>query len=176
MSIVVLAVSFSYVKVIAISQIWALLPVFIATSFVVAFVQSFFSIVYLRMKGVWSEHVIWPLGLVLFLFTTFVFKVPFSSPTRDVNSKKFTEKFGAIVSASGVLIYVAFAGLFFLLLTGGYTAVGGAGLSMCVIGSFFYTFPISPLNGKDIFDNSKRLWAGLFIATSVIFAAWLLLV
>ncbi len=175
-SIVVLAVSFSYVKVITISQIWALLPVFLATSFVVAFVQSFFSVVYLRMKGVWSEHVIWPLGLILFLFTTFVFKVPFSSPTRDVNSKKFTEKLGALVSASGVLIYLAFAGLFFLLLTGGYTAVGGAGLSMCVIGAFFYTFPISPLNGKDVFDNSKRLWAGLFIATSVIFAAWLLLV
>ncbi len=175
-SIIVLAVSFSYVKVITLSQIWALLPVFLATSFVVAFVQSFFSIVYLRMKGVWSEHVIWPLGLVLFLFTTFVFKVPFSSPTRDVNSKKFTEKLGAIVSASGVLIYLAFAGLFFLLLKGGYTAVGGAGLSMCVIGAFFYTFPISPMSGKDIFDHSKRLWAGLFIATLVIFAAWLLLV
>ena len=172
-SIVVLAVSFSYVKVITLSQIWALLPVFLATSFVVAFVQSFFSIVYLRMKGVWSEHVIWPLGLVLFLFTTFVFKVPFSSPTRDLNSKRFTEKLGAIVSASGVLIYLAFAGLFFLLLAGGYTAVGGAGLSMCVIGAFFSTFPIPPMSGKDIFDHNKGLWAALFIATLVIFAAWL---
>jgi YVTN family beta-propeller protein len=175
-SIVVLAVSFSYVKVTTLSQIWVLLPVFLATSFVVAFVQSFFSIVYLRMKGVWSEHVIWPLGLILFLFTTFVFKVPFSSPTRDVNSKKFTEKLGAMVSASGVLIYLVFAGLFFLLLAGGYTAVGGAGLSMCVIGAFFSTFPIPPMSGKDIFDHSKGLWAGLFIGTLVIFAAWLLLV
>ncbi len=175
-SIIVLAVSFSYVKVITISQIWVLLPVFFATSFIVAFVQSFFSIVYLRRKGVWSEHMIWPLGLILFLFTTFVFKVPFSSPTRDVNSKKFTEKAGAMVSASGVLISLAFAGLFFLLLMGGYTAVGGAGLSMCVLSSFFCTFPISPMSGRDIFDHSKRLWAILFITTIVIFGAWLLLV
>ncbi|MGA2198737.1 MAG: YncE family protein [Nitrososphaerales archaeon] len=175
-SLIVLAVSFSYVKVVTLSQIWVLLPVFFATSFIVAFVQSFFSIVYMRRKGVWSEHVIWPLGLVLFLFTTFVFKVPFSSPTRDVNSKKFTEKAGAMVSASGVLISLAFAGLFFLLLLGGDTSVGGAGLSMCVLSSFFCTFPISPMSGKDIFDHSKRLWAALFIVTLVIFAAWLLLI
>jgi len=173
--IVVLAVSFSYVKVITLNQIWVLLPVFFATSFIVGFVQKFFSIVYLRSKGVWSEHSIWPLGLVLFLFTTFAFKVPFSSPTRSVNSKKFTEHLGAVIAASGIFISLAFAGLFFVLLRGGYAAIGDAGLSMCVIGSFFGTFPISPMSGKDIFDHSRRLWAGLFVVSLIIFAAWLLL-
>ncbi len=176
-AIIVLAISFSYVKVITLNQIWALLPVFFATSVLVGFVQKFFSIVYLRSKGVWSEHKIWPFGLVLFLFTTFAFRVPFSSPTRSVNqSSKFTERLGAIVSASGILISLAFAGLFFLLFMGGYAAVGDAGLSMCVIGSFFGTFPVSPLSGKDIFNHSKPLWAGLFITTLIIFAAWLLLI
>ena len=174
-SIIVLAVSFSYVKVITLSQIWVLLPVFFATSVIVGFVQKFFSIAYLRSKGVWSEHTIWPLGLVLFLFTTFAFKIPFSSPTRSVHSKKFTEHLGAIAAASEILISIAFAGLFFLLFKGGYAAIGDAGLSMCVIGSFFGTFPISPMSGKDIFDHSKRLWAGLFITGLIIFAAWLLL-
>ncbi len=173
--IIVLAVSFSYVKVITLSQIWVLLPVFFATSVIVGFVQKFFSIVYLRSKGVWSEHTIWPLGLVLFLFTTFAFKIPFSSPTRSVHSKKFTEHLGAIAAASEILISIAFAGLFFLLFRVGYAAIGDAGLSMCVIGSFFGTFPISPMSGKDIFDHSKRLWAGLFITGLIIFAAWLLL-
>ncbi|MGD0645941.1 MAG: YncE family protein [Candidatus Bathyarchaeia archaeon] len=174
--IIVLAVSFSYVKVITLSQIWVLLPVFFATSFIVGFVQKFFSIVYLRSKGVWSEHMIWPLGLVLFLFTTFAFKIPFSSPTRSVNSKKFTEHLGALVAASEIFISIAFAGFFFLLLRGGYAAIGDAGLSMCVIGSFFGTFPVTPLSGKDIFNHSKRLWAGLFITTLIIFVAWLLLI
>jgi hypothetical protein len=49
-------------------------------------------------------------------------------------------------------------------------------LSMCVIGSFFGTFPISPMSGKDIFSHSKRLWAGLFVATLIIFVAWILLI
>lgn len=176
-AIIVLAISFSYVKVITLSQIWTLLPVFFATSVLVGFVQKFFSIVYLRSKGVWSEHKIWPFGLVLFLFTTFAFRVPFSSPTRSVNqSSKFEERLGAIVSASGILISLAFAGLFFLLFKIGYAAIGDAGLSMCVIGSFFSTFPVSPMSGKDTFKHSKRLWAGLFITTGIIFAAWLLLI
>ena len=178
-SIIVLGVSFAYVKVITIgtiSQIWLLLPVFLASSFVVGFVQKFSSIAYLRSKGVWSEHAIWPLGLVLFLFTTFAFKVPFSSPTRSVHSKRFTEHLSAVNATSEILIGLAFAGLFFLLLKGGYAAIGGAGLSMCVIGSFFGTFPVSPMSGKDIFNHSKGLWVSLFITSLIVFAAWLLLV
>ncbi len=175
-SIVVLTFSFSYVKVITLSQIWLLLPVFLITSVLVGFAQKFFTIVYLRSKGVWSEHTIWPLGLILFLSTTFAFRVPFSSPTRSVHSKKFTESLGAITSAAEILISVAFTGLFFIFLKFGYVAVGDAGLSMCVIGSFFGTFPISPMSGKDIFDYSKRLWATLFIITLLIFIAWLLFI
>ena len=175
-SIVVLTFSFSYVKVVTLSQIWQLLPVFFITSVLVGFVQKFFSIVYLRSKGVWSEYTIWPLGLILFLSTTFAFRVPFSSPTRSLHSKKFTERLGAIASAAEILISMAFAGLFFILLKSGYVAIGDAGLSMCVIGSFFGTFPISPMSGKDIFDYSKRLWATLFIITLLIFVAWLLLI
>jgi len=129
----------------------------------------------MRSKGVWSEYTIWPLGLVLFLSTTLAFRVPFSSPTRSLHSKKFTERLGAVSSAAEILISIAFAGLFFILLKIGFVAVGDAGLSMCVIGSFFGTFPISPLSGKDIFSYSKRLWAALFITTLVIFVAWLLI-
>jgi len=82
---------------------------------------------------------------------------------------------GAIASSSEILISLAFAGLFFILLRRGYVAVGDAGLSMCVIGSFFGTFPISPMSGKDIFDYSKRLWATLFVVTLIILVAWLLI-
>jgi hypothetical protein len=93
-----------------------------------------------------------------------------------VQSKKFTEHLGARVAASEILISLAFAGLFLVLLKGGFTAIGDAGLSMCVIGSFFGTFPVAPMSGKDIFDHSKRLWAGLFVISLVIFVGWLLLI
>jgi len=175
-SIIVLGFSFAYVKVITLDQLWTLLPVFFITSVLVGFVQKFFSIAYMRSRGIWSEHKIWPLGLILFLFTTFAFKVPFSAPTRSVHqSKEDSERHSAFASTVEILISLAFAGAFFLLVMLGYTAIGGAGLAMCVIGSFFGTFPITPLSGKEIFDHNKRLWAGLFVATLIIFVVWLLL-
>jgi len=175
-SIIVLGISFSYVKVITLNQIWALLPLFIATSIIVSLSQKFFTIIYLRHKGVWSEQSIWPLGLMLFLFTTFAFKVPFSSPTRTIHTEKFTKRLGAIVAVSETIIGLGFGGIFFLLLSLGYTAIGGAGLSMCVIGAFFGTFPISPLGGKDIFDYSKKQWLALFITAIIVFAGWIMMI
>ena len=174
-AIIVLGVSFSYVKVVTLNQIWALLPVFFLTSILVGFVQKFCSIAYLRSRGVWSEHKIWPFGLVLFLFTTFAFKVPFSSPTRSAHQDtELTERYGAIASTIEILFSLGFSGLFFLLLQVGYVAVGGAGLAMCVIGSFFGSFPLSPMSGKDIFNHSKHLWAGISTVTMLVFVAWLL--
>jgi hypothetical protein len=75
-----------------------------------------------------------------------------------------------------VIIGLAFAGLFYLLLKGGYTAIGGAGLAMCVIGALSGTLPVSPMSGKDIFDYNKRRWAGLFLIVVIVFCAWLYLV
>ncbi len=175
-SIVALTISFSYVKVASIDQILQVLPVFFATSILVGFAQKFFSIVYMRSKGVWSEHKIWPLGLAMFLVTTFVFKVPFSAPTKSEHKEdERAEKLGAIASASEILISLAFGCIFFVLLILGYGGIGGAGLTMCVIGSFFGTLPITPMSGKDIFDHKKSLWATLFVVTLIIFVAWLFL-
>lgn len=175
-AIVVLGFTFSYVKVTTLSQIWQLLPVFFLTSILVGFVQKFFTITYLRSKDIWSEHKVWPLGLVLVLFTTVAFKVPFSSPTRSVHSEKFSERLGAITSAAEILIGLAFAGIFFLLMKAGFAPVGDAGLSMCVIGSFFGTFPVAPMSGKDIFNHSKPVWALLAATTMLVFVGWLFLV
>jgi len=175
-SIILLAVAFSYVKVSSLDQIWALLPVFFGTSILVGLVQKYSAIVFLRRRGVWSEHRIWPLGLILFMLTTFAFKVPFSSPTRSTHqSTEATERLVARAAGLEILIGLAFAGLFFLLIRGGYAAIGGAGLAMCVIGSFSGTFPVAPMSGKDIFDYSKRRWAGLFIIVAIVFCAWLFL-
>jgi len=174
--IILLAVGFSYVKVSSLDQIWILLPVFLATSILVAIVQKYLAIVFLRRRGVWSEHRIWPLGLVLFLLTTIAFKVPFSSPTRSAHqSSEATERLLGRAAALEILIGLAFAGFFFLLIEGGLTGIGGAGLAMCVIGCLSGTFPVAPMSGKDIFDYNKRRWLGLFIIVVLVFCAWLFL-
>ena len=117
-------------------QLWELLPVLLVGSVLVGVVQEYVAIVFLRRRGVWSEHRIWPLGFILFLVTAFAFKVPFSSPTRSTHaSTESTERLVARAAVLEVLIGLAFAGLFFLIMRSGNEVLGGAGLAMCLIGS-----------------------------------------
>jgi hypothetical protein len=176
-SILFLALSFSYVKATDLSQILVVLPTIFATSILVGFAKNFFSIVYARRRGVWTEHKIWYFGLATFIVTTFAFRVPFSSPTRNVYyGPKFTKRMGAILSSAYVLMSLAFAGFFGALLLCGFTVIGGTGLAMCIIGAFFDTFPIEPMSGKNILNHSKTLWASLFAVTLALYASWLLLI
>jgi hypothetical protein len=147
----------------------------LATSIFVGFVKTFISNAYARSRGVWTEHKLWYFGLATFLITTFAFKTPFSSPSRSVHhSINYTKRLGATLSVASILMDFAFAGIFGLLMLGGFTLIGSTGLAMCLISAFFDTFPISLLNGKNIYDYSKLLWAALFATTLSLYAAWLL--
>ncbi len=175
-SIVVLGFSFSYVKVDTLSQIILVLPMILGTSIIVGFVKTYIMIAYSRMRGVWTEQKLWYFGLATFLLTTLVFRVPFSSPSRSVHyAPKFTKRLGVILSSAEVLISLAFAGCFYILLLSGFKAIGSIGLAMCIIGAFFDTFPIAPMNGRTIFDYSKTLWIVLFTVTLALYTYWLLL-
>lgn len=174
-SIVVLALSFSFVKVTDLSQIFIILPTVLATSILVAFVKTFSVIAFLRTKGVWTEYKLWYFGLAVFLITTLAFKVPFSSPTRKVHvDKNYTKRLGAIVSSIEIIITLAFAAVFFVLLLSGLTLIGSTGLAMCIIAAFFDTFPFPPMSGKEIFKLSKILWVSFFIITLILYICWLL--
>jgi hypothetical protein len=175
-SIAVLGFCFSYVKVDSLPQILLVLPTILGTSILVGFVKTFILIVYSRKRGVWTEHKLWYLGLATFLVTTLAFRVPFSSPSRSVHyAPKSTKRLDAILSSAEIFISLAFAGVFCLLLIGGFKAIGSIGLAMCIIGAFFDTFPIAPMGGRTIFDHSKILWTALFVFTLVLYASWLLL-
>jgi len=175
-SIALLAFSFSYVKVSSLSEILAVLPTVIATSIVVEFVKTFVLVAYARSRGVWTEHRLWYFGLAAFVLTTFAFRMPFSSPSRNLyHSPKFTVRLGVILSSATILISLAFAGLFFALLVSGFAAVGATGLAMCLIGAFLDTFPVAPMNGKALFDHNRILWAVLFAAVTALYGAWMLL-
>lgn len=175
-SVAVLALSFSYVKVSTFADILVVLPTILATSILVGFAKAFASIVYARRRGVWTEHKLWYFGLGTFLVTTLAFRMPFSSPSRNVyHSAKMTKRLGATLSIFSILMALGFAGFFGLLLLGGLAVVGGTGLAMCLIDAFFDTFPIAPMNGRSVFDHSKKVWAGFFALTLCLYASWLLL-
>ncbi len=176
LAISLLTFSFSYVKVPNLSDILVVLPTILGTSIFVGFVKTFASIAYSRHKGVWTEYRLWYFGLATFIITTFAFRVPFSSPTRSVHfSPRLTEKLSAILSMASVLMDLAFAGFFLAIFLGGFKLIGSTGLAMCIIGAFFDTFPIAPMNGKSIFNHNKALWTALFFVTLSIYIAWLFL-
>jgi Zn-dependent protease len=175
-SITILALSFSFVKVNDLSQVLTVLPIVLATSILVAFVKTFSVIAFLRSKRVWTEYKLWYFGLAIFLITTIAFRVPFSSPTRKVHTQtNFTKRLGAIVATAEIIITLAFAAVFFVLLLSGFTLIGSTGLAMCIIAAFFDTFPFPPMSGKEIYGQNKILWAAFFIGTLILYVFWLIL-
>jgi hypothetical protein len=169
-SLSVLTFAFSYVKTSTFDQILTVIPTVLATSIIVEFVKSYVIVVVARTQGVWTEHRLWYFGLTMFAFSSMVFKVPFSSPSRLThNSPKFTTRSLGLVAAAQVIIPIAFSAVFYGLFTSGFTLIGNIGIVMCLTMAFFDSIPIPPINGKDIYDWSKILWMALFITTFTLY-------
>lgn len=172
----VLTIAFSYAKADSLDQILPLIPTILGTSIVVEFVKNFSIEVVARRQGVWTEHRVWYFGLGTFLFSTFVFKVPFSSPGRLTHhSLKFTKRSLGLVSSASIFVALAFAGIFYMMFVSGFTLLGNIGLVMCLTMAFFDCIPIPPMNGKDIYDWSKILWIVLFTTTFALYVLCLLI-
>jgi Zn-dependent protease len=123
-----------------------------------------------RIQGVWTEHRLWYFGLTMFLFSSIVFKVPFSSPSRLTHhSPKFTKRSLGLVAAAQVTISIALAAVFYAIFISGFTLIGNIGIIMCLTMAFFDSIPIPPMNGKDIYDWSKICWIVLFITTFILY-------
>jgi Zn-dependent protease len=169
-SLSILTFAFAYVKAATLNDILIIAPTVLATSIIVEFTKNYSIAVVARIEGVWTEHRLWYFGLTLFLFSSLVFRVPFSSPSRLThNAPKFTQKSLGLVSAAQVLIAMAFAAAFFGFFINGYTLIGNIGIVMCLTMAFFDSIPIPPMNGKDIYDWSKVLWTGLFTAAFTLY-------
>jgi hypothetical protein len=175
-SLSVLTFAFSYAKVTSLNGILNVLPTVLATSIIVELAKNLTIVVIARHQGVWAEHRLWYFGLGTFLFSSLVFRVPFSSPSRIThNSPKFTRRSLGLVSSSSVFIGMAFAAIFYGLFARGFTLIGNMGLVMSLTMAFFETFPIPPMSGKDIYDWSRILWMILFITTFALYMLCLFL-
>ncbi len=87
-----------------------------------------------------------------------------------------TDRLRGILACCEIFISLGFAVFFFVLFLGGLTLIGSTGLAMCLIGAFFDTFPIEPMNGKTIYDFKKLVWVALFFLTLGFYVIWLLLI
>lgn len=173
--LVVLTFAFSYASAGSLEDFLLLIPTVLVTSVVVGLVKNLVTVVIARSLGVWAEHRVWGFGLATFLFSTLAFRTPFSSPSRIVNhAPKITLRALGLVASSSVLIALGFAGVFYVLLVNGFAYIGSIGLAMCLLMALFDVIPVAPMNGRDIFDWSKPIWAFLFLVAAVLYTLWLL--
>lgn len=175
-SIVVLTLSFAYVRVNNLIDLLQVIPMILATSVFVKLGKSFILIVFSRTRGVWTELKFWYLGVGIFLFSTLAFRIPFSSPTRYVHhTSNYTKRLGATLSGISISLDLGFAGVFGFLFLGGLTLIGSTGIAICLISAFLDSYPLSPMSGKDIFDHNKLLWLAFFVTTLSLYCVWLIL-
>jgi hypothetical protein len=171
----ILTFAFSYAKAGSLDEMLSIIPLVLATSIVIEFVKSLAVELVARSQGVWSEYRLWYFGLTTFLFSSLAFKAPFSSPSRVCHhSPRFTSRSQGFVAVTGVAIALVFAALFYELMAGGFGLIGNMGVVMCLTMAFFDSIPISPMNGKDIYDWSRFLWVSVFTSTLSLYLLCLL--
>ena len=167
--------AFAYSGAGTIEDFILLIPTVLATSVIVGVTKNLITELYARTLGVWAEHRLWYLGLTTFLASTIIFRTPFSSPSRIVNhSPSFTSRSQGLVASASIVISLVFGAVFYALLVAGFSYIGSIGLGMCILGALFDAIPITPMNGRDIYDWNKPIWAAQFILTLVLYSAWLL--
>jgi hypothetical protein len=172
----VLTLCFAYAKSPTLTQIVESIPLILATSIITDFVKNYLITSISRHMGVWTEHRAWYLGLTLFSFSSILFKVPFSSPSRLAHySPKMTKRINGLLSSLSIIFAFVFASVFAALYMIGFTLIGNVGLIMCLTGVLFDVLPIPPLGGKSVFDWNKRVWLALFVISVLSYAAMLIM-
>jgi hypothetical protein len=163
---IVLTLAFAYVKAPTLTEILTVIPTILLTSIVIEFTKNYVLAVVARYKGLWTEHRLWYFGTTLFIISSLAFRVPFSEPGRLVSKEgTATKKIRGLLAMGKVLITLALAGVFTLVFLGGFTLIGNIGIVMCLTSALVESIPIPPMNGKEIYDWSKHVTAGLLMLT-----------
>jgi outer membrane protein assembly factor BamB len=174
-SLVVLTFAFCYSGAYTLDDFVLLIPTVLATSVLVGLVKNLLTEIYARKLGVWAEHHLWYFGLSTFIISTILFRAPFSSPSRIVShTPKSTPRSQGLVATASVIIGLLFAAIFYAALSLGYTYIGSIGFGMCILGALYDILPITPMNGRDIYDWSKPIWIAQSILVLSVYIAWLL--
>lgn len=175
----ILTFAFAYAKSQSLGQMIESIPLVLATSISTGFVTNYTTTAISRRKGLWTEHRVWYFGLLLFVFSTLAFKVPFSSPSKMAHyhqkgKEEEDKRLDAQLSTILFGLTFIFALAFLILFISGHTEIGSVGLIMSLTAGLFDTMPIPPMGGKDIFDWNKPVWLTLFAISIASYAVFLL--
>ncbi len=162
-SLLVVTFAFAYVRSKNTVQILLMIPYVLGTSIVIELAKDLTAKTVARAHDMSAECRLHSLGLAVFAFSALLFKTPISSPKKMYyQSEKSTTRSRGLVSTAAVLVpLIIFAG-FYLLFSRGYEFLGNMGMTICLISALNDSLPIQPMNGRNIYNWKKALWACLF--------------
>ena len=173
-ALTVFTIAYAYSSSATLEEMLRAIPMVIATSILIEFLKNHFLNIFSRSRGLWAEYRLWPPGLLMFIFSSFFFRTPFSSPSKRAQSKgTHVDLIGGLVAVNTVLIVTALAGVFYYLKVWGISDIGHIGVGMCLISAFFSSIPVPPLNGKTIWDWNKVVSIVLLVVTFFINFYWI---
>ena len=174
-SLVTLTAAFVYSSAATLDEVLIGIPVILGTSILIEFLKNYLLNVFSRSKGAWVEYRVWAPGWLMFAVSSFVFKTPFSSPSKTAkHACPASEQICGMMAVSSVVLALLFGAGFYYLSTQGMSEIGNIGLGMCLLAAFFDSIPITPLNGKDIWDWNKNASILLLVATLAANLYWLM--
>jgi hypothetical protein len=175
-ALVTLTVAFTYASAATLADMLVAIPTILGTSILIEFLKNYILNAYARSKGAWTEYRIWPPGFLMFCVSSFVFKTPFSAPSKSAGSEgEAADRIEGTMAVASVVLVLLFGAGFYYLSTMGISEIGNIGLGMCLLSAFFDSIPIPPLNGKTIWDKSKKLSIVLLVLTFAANLYWLML-
>ena len=144
-------------------------PQVLASVVAVFLFTQVFSIVSVRSLRIWSQFKLWLWGIAALLVTGFVFKVPFSSPTRMELQRGLDVKSSGLLAVSRALCLYMTAIPFYLFDLMGNVVAGDAGRMMVMMGAFYSSLPLKPMDGEVVFRYDGRVWFAFFLVSLALF-------
>ena len=159
----IITFAFSYVRSKNMVQILLMIPYVFGTSALIELVKDLTAKTVSRAHDISAECRLYSLGLAVFAFSALLFKTPISSPKKMYyQSEKSTKRSKGLVAAAAVLAPLAIFVGFYFLFARGYVFLGNMGITICLTSALNDSIPIQPMNGKNIYNWNKALWACLF--------------
>jgi len=124
-----------------------------------------------RFQGIWSEFRVWPIGALTLIMSSVIFLMPFAYPGRSTyrSNIELPTRIKAYVALAKLLAILMFIFPFVLLHVQGFPRIAEIGLTISLMIYSYALFPFKPLEGVEIYEWNKKVWAIMFFTGIFLF-------
>ncbi|RLF22011.1 MAG: hypothetical protein DRN15_10185, partial [Thermoprotei archaeon] len=140
-----------------------ILPQVVAASIFVIIFDDLSEAILSKVRGNWAEYLLWPYGLVSIIVTGLLFNSPFAAPARTLFERGYPQRAKAELVFYKTLITLSLLITFIIAGLVGLYTLYDSGLIMMLSILAYAMFPVKPLPGYDLWNESKQAWSVCFI-------------